>query len=47
MANENVLVMSNIDKRFGGVHALKNVSFNLRKGEVHILMGENGAGNPR
>ena len=44
MANENVLVMSNIDKRFGGVHALKNVSFNLRKGEVHILMGENGAG---
>ncbi|MCI8550978.1 MAG: sugar ABC transporter ATP-binding protein [Lachnospiraceae bacterium] len=36
--------MSNIDKRFGGVHALKNVSFNLRKGEVHILMGENGAG---
>ncbi len=44
MANENVLVMSNIEKRFGGVHALKGVNFNLRKGEVHILMGENGAG---
>ncbi|MCI8275683.1 MAG: sugar ABC transporter ATP-binding protein [Lachnospiraceae bacterium] len=36
--------MSNIEKRFGGVHALKGVHFDLRKGEVHILMGENGAG---
>ena len=44
MADENVLVMSNIEKRFGGVHALKGVHFDLRKGEVHILMGENGAG---
>ncbi len=44
MAHENVLVMSNIEKRFGGVHALKGVHFDLRKGEVHILMGENGAG---
>lgn len=44
MTNEKVLLMSNIDKRFAGVHALDNVSFELRKGEVHILMGENGAG---
>jgi ABC-type sugar transport system ATPase subunit len=44
VAHENVLVMSNIEKRFGGVHALKGVHFDLRKGEVHILMGENGAG---
>ncbi|WP_425516084.1 sugar ABC transporter ATP-binding protein [Anaerolentibacter hominis] len=36
--------MSNIDKRFAGVHALDHVTFELRKGEVHILMGENGAG---
>ena len=44
MSNETVLRMVNIDKRFGGVHALDNVSFDVRKGEVHILMGENGAG---
>ena len=36
--------MIGIEKRFPGVHALKNVQFNLREGEVHALMGENGAG---
>lgn len=41
----NVLVnMKGIEKRFPGVHALKNVEFSLREGEVHALMGENGAG---
>ena len=44
MSNETVLRMANIDKRFGGVHALDNVTFEVRKGEVHVLMGENGAG---
>ena len=33
-----------IEKYFPGVHALKNARFELRKGEVHALMGENGAG---
>lgn len=36
--------MRGIEKRFPGVHALKNVHFDLRLGEVHALMGENGAG---
>ncbi|MCR4264638.1 sugar ABC transporter ATP-binding protein [Nitratireductor sp. ZSWI3] len=36
--------MRRIEKRFPGVHALKNVQFDLMPGEVHALMGENGAG---
>ncbi|MBS0571931.1 MAG: sugar ABC transporter ATP-binding protein [Proteobacteria bacterium] len=36
--------MEGIDMRFPGVHALKAVNFDLRKAEVHALMGENGAG---
>jgi ribose transport system ATP-binding protein len=33
-----------IVKNFGGVHALKGVSFSIKKGEIHGLIGENGAG---
>lgn len=36
--------MRHIDKRFPGVHALRDVRFDLVAGEVHALMGENGAG---
>ncbi|MEX0320465.1 MAG: sugar ABC transporter ATP-binding protein [Ruegeria sp.] len=39
-----IVSMTGIEKRFPGVHALKNVQFDLEVGEVHALMGENGAG---
>lgn len=39
-----ILTMKDIDKSFPGVHALDHVNLEIRKGEVHALMGENGAG---
>ena len=39
-----ILEMRGIHKSFLGVQALKNVSFAVRKGSVHGLVGENGAG---
>jgi ABC-type sugar transport system ATPase subunit len=39
-----LLELAAIEKRFGGVHALKRGNLNVQSGEVHLLMGENGAG---
>ena len=36
--------MTDIQKRFAGVHALKGASLQVCAGEIHALIGENGAG---
>ena len=38
------LRVSGIHKRFGGVHALRGVDFEVARGEVMALVGDNGAG---
>ena len=43
--NSNSLVsMQNISKSFGSIEALKNADFNLKRGEIVGLAGDNGAG---
>ena len=39
-----LLELSHVSKHFGGVLALRDVSFTLERGEIHGLVGENGAG---
>ncbi len=45
MSSQEVLLrFRHISKEFPGVKALDDVSFDVRRGEVHVLLGENGAG---
>ena len=44
MTNEVLLSAQNLSVRFGGVLAVNNVSFDVRRGEVFTLIGPNGAG---
>ena len=44
MAGVVICRFENITKSFIGVTALKGVSFDVRKGEIHAIVGENGAG---
>ena len=44
MQNDDVIEMKNITKRYPGVAALDNIQLQVKRGEVHALLGENGAG---
>ena len=39
-----VMEMKNITLRFGGVEAIKDISFDIREGEIRAIIGPNGAG---
>ncbi len=41
---DNILEIRNITKTFPGVKALNQVSFNIKRNEIHCVVGENGAG---
>lgn len=43
-AAEQIIHVNGLNKSFSGIKALDNIQFDLFKGEVHALMGENGAG---
>ena len=42
--SDHILEMRHITKEFPGVKALDDVSLEVRRGEIHALVGENGAG---
>jgi simple sugar transport system ATP-binding protein len=44
LTDSTILTLKGIEKRFPGVQALKGVDLEIRRGEVHALMGQNGAG---
>ncbi|WP_287338994.1 sugar ABC transporter ATP-binding protein [Mesorhizobium sp.] len=44
MAEQFALELRSVSRSFGAIHALRDVSFSIRAGEVMALMGENGAG---
>ncbi len=44
MESEYILEMAGVTKKFPGVTALKDISFKVKRGEIHGICGENGAG---
>ena len=42
--NEEIIRLERVTKRFGGITAVNDVSFGISPGEIHAVVGENGAG---
>ena len=40
----NILNVNDLNVYYGGIHAIKNISFQIKKGEIVSLIGANGAG---
>jgi ribose transport system ATP-binding protein len=43
-AGQSFFALDNVSKRYGGVHALRDVDFACAQGSIHAVLGENGAG---
>lgn len=41
---ETILSLKNLDKKFGSIHAVNNLSFDIQKGNVYGILGPNGSG---
>jgi len=41
---ENILSIKNLDKKYGAIHAVNNLSFDIQKGNVYGILGPNGSG---
>ena len=41
---ETILALKNLDKKYGAVHAVNNLSFEIKKGNVYGILGPNGSG---
>ncbi|PUD98985.1 MAG: hypothetical protein C3L25_10205 [Candidatus Sedimenticola endophacoides] len=42
--NNIVLSIKNVDKTFGGLHALGDINLEIEEGKIHAIIGPNGAG---
>src|SRR4051812_36355984 len=43
-AHDEIIRLDRVVKRFGGITAVNDVSFGIARGEIHAVVGENGAG---
>ena len=41
---ETIISLNNLNKKFGAIHAVNNLSFDIQKGNVYGILGPNGSG---